>query len=161
MKCKIELPSKSHDKDLLWNSREGDIANKEHKSNKIQNSSGKEEGKVGKASKGKKLNFNFFCLQLSLFGRLMKTLISQYSTKCAWNSLLLCSTRQLVNKIRKIKIPDESLQQMLILCWIGLSNYDTFHPLVQVPLKQSFSSISFQDFTKFFLKQIKLNYFVN
>ena len=117
MKCKIELPSKSHDKDLLWNSREGDIANKEHKLNKIQNSSGKEEGKVGKASKGKKLNFNFFCLQLSLFGRLMKALISQYSTKCAWNSLLLCSTRQFVNKIQKIKIPDESLQQMLILCW--------------------------------------------
>ena len=114
MKCKIELPSKSHDKDLLWNSREGDIANKEHKLNKFMR---KRRRKSGQSKQGKKLNFNFFCLQLSLFGRLMKTLISQYSAKCAWNSLLLCSTRQFVNKIRKIKIPDESLQQMLILCW--------------------------------------------
>ena len=160
MKCKIELPCKSHDKDLLWNSREGDIANKEHKLHKFQNSSGKEEGKVGKAHKGKKLDFNFFCLQLSLFGRLMKTLISQYSMKCAWNSLLLCSTRQFVNKIRKIKIPDESLRQMLILCgrpfqlW-HLSLLGTVFP------KTIFQQYLFSGLHKIFLKQIKLNYFVN
>ena len=117
MKCKIELPSKSHEKRPPLKFKGRWYCKQETQIKQNPKFIRKRRRKSGQSKQGKKLNFNFFCLQLSLFGRLMKTLISQYSTKCAWNSFLLCSTRQFVNKIRKIKIPDESLQQMLILCW--------------------------------------------
>ena len=76
---------------------------------KIQKLIGKNRRKSGqsKLKKKKHLPSRFLRLRLSsafsLFGRVMKTLVSQRLAKYVINSLLLCSARRDLNKIRKSK----------------------------------------------------------
>lgn len=98
MKCNIEPLGKSGDiKTPLKFAGKVILQIQEQALNKIQKTLRKAEGKVGKTSYGKKLNFQFFWI----FDRLMKTLISQHFAQCARNSPLLCSARCTVNKICK------------------------------------------------------------
>lgn len=69
----------------------------------------KSRRKSGKSKLEKKKHLPSLFLRLrlsrifSLFGRLMKTLVSQRLEKYVVNSLLLCSSRHDLNKIRKSK----------------------------------------------------------
>lgn len=76
---------------------------------KIQKFIGKNRRKSGqsKLEKKKHLPQRFLRLGLSrafsLFGRVMKTLVSQSLAKYVTNSLLLCGARRDLNKLRKSK----------------------------------------------------------
>ena len=75
MKCNIEPLGKSGDiKTPLKFAGKVILQIQEQALNKIQKTLGKAEGKVGKASYDKKLNFHFFWI----FDHLMTTLISQH-----------------------------------------------------------------------------------